>query len=224
MLFYPLIILGAFAAMAIAMLGTFWLVNLGFPVAPIGLFTLVLAVVLLGGYGYLLRGTLIRRGYARFIGKKGLHGARNELEAIKNGRRHTWGVRVYSCDDSIWQRVVQDYAEKADAIIIDVSDSSENVLWELKTAEGIVGPESIILACARDGELRKLPDRVRSILASAIGPERLAGYPIFFYPTDVPQFGPRAAKIAGAIASELTNRLALAFDARDHRGARAVTG
>jgi hypothetical protein len=67
---------------------------------------------------------------------------------------------VYSSDDIIWQQVVQSYAENAHAIIIDLTNPSENVLWELKTADQIVGPDSIILACAHDGNQRELPDHV----------------------------------------------------------------
>jgi hypothetical protein len=224
LLFYPLIMLGALLAMLTAGIGTLSLGDLGLPLAGQRGVMLVLSLVFFGMYAYALRRTLVRRGYAKLAGHKGLSAATVELEAIKNGKRHTYGIRIFSCDDSIWQQVVQSYVERADAIIIDVTNPSENVLWELKTAEQSVGAESIVLACGYDADPPELPEHARSMLASAMGTERLARCSIFFYPAHVAQSGPTVAAIGKAVANELAARLTAAFAAHDQRGEPALAG
>jgi len=66
-------------------------------------------------------------------------------------RRKGWhldtGIFVIHCDDSFWREIVELCLTCASAAVIDVTEPSPNVIWELETAFSLMPPESIVLAC-----------------------------------------------------------------------------
>jgi hypothetical protein len=77
-------------------------------------------------------------------------------------RRH-WtysGTRVMKFPDKVWRDGIDFCLRNADAVVIDLTDVSENVEWEIATAFRLVGPEKIMLTWTVDnseGDRTKLP-------------------------------------------------------------------
>ena len=128
-------------------------------------------------------------------------------------KRRGWqsdaGVFVIHCDDSFWREIVQLCMACASATVIDVTELSENVIWELETAFRLVAPESIILACGVDeGASKELPDQVREQLLAHLPLPSFARAQTFFYPlcrTQLKQYPWSSRK---ALRTELEARLA----------------
>jgi hypothetical protein len=92
------------------------------------------------------------------------------------------GVVILKCEDSFWRDVVSLAIQNADAVIVDVTESSENVIWELRTAVGAKSPENILLAYEKDEEPFDLPLAVSAELQAAIGSVPLNRLATFVYP------------------------------------------
>jgi hypothetical protein len=99
-------------------------------------------------------------------------------------------VIVVKCGDDFWRDTVSVALENADALIIDVTDPTENIVWELETALGRMQPESIILACEVSPQApHQLPADVSLKLQSAVDELRLDKMPQFFFtPSDLRYF------------------------------------
>jgi len=71
----------------------------------------------------------------------------------KTHTRRFWtysGTRVMKFPDTVWRQAVEFCLRAADAIVIDLSDISENVEWEIATAFRIVASQKIMLTWAVD--------------------------------------------------------------------------
>jgi hypothetical protein len=55
-------------------------------------------------------------------------------------------LTVLTVDEPVWRETVSAFAAKADAVIIDVSDASENLLWEVKEVDRLPGPRPVFIA------------------------------------------------------------------------------
>ena len=105
------------------------------------------------------------------------------LDKIRAGKGRYSGVALLSCEKAFWRDVVTLCLQRADAVVIDVADPSDNVLWEIRTALELTSPERILLACPADANTsQQLPVAVSSLLQTAIGDVPLSRFPTFFYP------------------------------------------
>lgn len=92
-------------------------------------------------------------------------------------------VFVIHCEDSFWREIVQLCLARSSVTVVDVTELSENVVWELETAFRLMAPESIVLACGvGEGAPKKLPDQVREQLLTHLPASSLARAQTFFYP------------------------------------------
>lgn len=93
------------------------------------------------------------------------------------------GVYVIHCDDSFWREIVELCLTRASVAVIDVTELSENVIWELETAFRLMVPESIVLACGVcEGISKELPIQVREQLLSRLPVSAITRAQTFFYP------------------------------------------
>jgi hypothetical protein len=92
------------------------------------------------------------------------------------------GVVILKCEDSFWRDVVSLAIQRADVVIVDVTEPSENVIWELHTAVGVKSPERILLAYEKDQEPFDLPPTISAKLQAAIGDIPLNRFALFTYP------------------------------------------
>jgi hypothetical protein len=76
-----------------------------------------------------------RLGYKFYGGQDASLQVVNELDSIKSGKRRIFrGVDVFKCENDVWQDVVAAALSKADIAVIDVSEVTENLEWEISKA------------------------------------------------------------------------------------------
>jgi hypothetical protein len=94
------------------------------------------------------------------------------LAEVRNRRSLTAGILVLKCADRAWRDVVSRALDRADAVLIDVSDPSTSLLWELQVASKRLPPSSILLACRTpQGRAEPLPEEVAAQVRAAVGEE-----------------------------------------------------
>ncbi|MBV8134196.1 MAG: hypothetical protein JO121_00945 [Deltaproteobacteria bacterium] len=104
------------------------------------------------------------------------------------------GVTILKCDDAFWQQVVAIAIEHSDAVIVDVTELTENVAWELRTCLEKKAPRAVVLAYAAEGttapDTGALPAAVRAKLDAVVGLNRVAQCTVLLYPPAQPSIGP----------------------------------
>jgi len=108
----------------------------------------------------------------------------NLVQNIRTGRGRYDDVVVVKCGDDFWRDTVSTALENADAVIVDVTEPSETIVWELQTALRRMRQECILLACAANtNTTNQLPTHVNLKLQSVIDEPTLNKMPRFFYPS-----------------------------------------
>jgi hypothetical protein len=111
---------------------------------------------------------------------------------------------IFKCPDAVWQQVVNFALSRASAVIIDVSDLTANVLWELKTALETHRPESVLITFGfPKGSREELPSTVRAQLEKEVASEILARLRVLYYPAEQPPPG----LSRGRLYTDLSQRL-----------------
>jgi hypothetical protein len=101
----------------------------------------------------------------------------------RRGKHGDDSVLILRCQDPFWRDIVQVCLKNASAAVIDVTEVSENVIWELKTALHLMAPQSIILACGLGaGDAEELPEGALVALAAELGADGPSRVQQFFYP------------------------------------------
>jgi len=96
---------------------------------------------------------------------------------------HTSGVFLIRCGESFWRQVVELCIQSAAVVVIDVTEISENVIWELQTALRLLGPGSIVLAYGVDeGSAKEFPASRRNELVSSTAGDWFEQAHIYLYP------------------------------------------
>jgi hypothetical protein len=97
------------------------------------------------------------------------------------------------------------------AVVIDVTEVSENVIWELKTALQLLTPESITLACGLGNEDEaELPQKARETLIAEMGIDGSNRVQEFFYPLHPDHLQKEPWGTKQLLREELEARLAIA--------------
>jgi hypothetical protein len=142
----------------------------------------------------------------------------------RRGKRGDDSVLILRCQDHFWCDVVQLCLENASAAVIDVTEVSENVIWELKTALHLLDPQSIILACGlRAGDADKLPGDALATLAAELGPDGSDRVQQFFYPQHKDQIDFNFLRWGAqkSLEEDLRGRLAIAVACSQNRQIRS---
>jgi hypothetical protein len=63
----------------------------------------------------------------------------------RSGRIFAPRLTVVRVADPVWQAAVREFAERSDAVIVDVSVASDNLLWELRTLLPILGDRCVLV-------------------------------------------------------------------------------
>jgi hypothetical protein len=105
------------------------------------------------------------------------------LSDIRAGRMRNFGTLILRCGDSFWRSAVELAMRHADVIVIDVSEPSNNVIWELQSAAAIRPLESILLTCAVKYTTQPdLQEALKARLQPVVSNVPLDRCPVFFYP------------------------------------------
>ncbi|MGC2637714.1 MAG: hypothetical protein WA294_11090 [Acidobacteriaceae bacterium] len=93
-------------------------------------------------------------------------------------------IDILSCDDPNWQEVVNACLAVVSAVVIDVTEQTANISWELQTAFRLLPPESVVLAYGHQGAAGQLlPDYVSMYLSRCLPPADLRRASVCVYST-----------------------------------------
>lgn len=136
--------------------------------APSAIVTITVVVLVEALYAYGVWRFLINRGFKTLPAEAAEQITGELLARISNRRGPLAGVLILKCGAEFWQKVVKCCLERADALIIDVSDINENMMWELKNAYELLPAAAIILVCKEEDAAARargeLPGTVRKAL------------------------------------------------------------
>ncbi len=94
----------------------------------------------------------------------------------------THDIHILACEDASWRTVVLASLAAVSAVVIDVTEPSENVLWEVTAAFQLRPPGSIVLAFGTHGETRHdLPRDIYSRLLCCVPEANLRRSHVFAY-------------------------------------------
>lgn len=152
-----------------------------------------------------------KRAYIRLDEQEWASSLDKLLSRILQRKTVLLGTVLIRCEDSFWQQAVCQALAKATAAIVDVSEISENIVWELQTVLASLPPSCIILAFPTDGETPEvLPEPVRRKLAELMNTDAIRECALFGYP---PRFR-RLLVTRASKTKELQTKLAHAVDMR----------
>jgi hypothetical protein len=164
-------------------------------------------------FAYAVSKYFIGRGYITLEPANAVQKVRATLRRMTHRTLGFNGVLIFKCPDQAWQEVVHLLVSEASAVIIDVSELTENVLWELRTSLQSRAAQSVLLAFGvTTGGREELPDHVRSELSKIIGGEHLSELHVFYYPAEQPQPGPSRGRLYYNLFHKLSAQLSACIE------------
>ncbi|MBY0563962.1 MAG: hypothetical protein K2P58_07225 [Hyphomonadaceae bacterium] len=154
---------------------------IGHALATALILVLIIVVALLA----FMAATLIIMALAALAGPIGAMASRNRddyaklpqlLRAIMAGKRK--GATVLRISDAHWRDAVSTSLKAADAAIIDLTQVTDNIAWEIGEAAAAVGAERIVFICMDTG-IQALPQDAVAQVRAALGaaPKNVVFYP-----------------------------------------------
>jgi hypothetical protein len=125
---------------------------------------------------------LRRSGLAVFVGPAGASKAKRRLAHIaRTPRCPGVGVEILKCSDDIWRAVVTEALHTCKAVVIDVTDVTSHIEWEIAQALAVVGESRIVLVAEEGTSMESvIPAFASTVGQSAAADwvrERLVTYP-----------------------------------------------
>jgi hypothetical protein len=131
------------------LLGLLVVMALAFPVLVSGSDS-TMVILMVGWTGLYVWGVwkvVTRAGFTSMVGPSAQHAAQRRLQAAQaGGRALGYGVEVLKCDDQVWQSVVVEALSHARVAVIDVTEVTDNLFWELSQALTHLDKDRIVLA------------------------------------------------------------------------------
>ncbi len=169
---------------------------------------LVIALVPLVFFGHAIKTQMFRRGHVELTVSKAAAEVDSTLQKITQRKLGFQGVMIFRCPDVVWRQVVSVAISRASAVIIDVSDLTENVLWELKSALETKHPESVLITFGfPQGSREELPSSVRAQLEKEVGSESVLRLRVFYYPAEQPPPGLSRSRLYTDLSNRLSTEL-----------------
>jgi len=214
LLFYPIAIILGVLDLLLAQRMSDVLANLGVGIRLAGYLGQVVAVVPLGLLlWYAVKKQMVRRGYVALTPDNAIEEVDVTLEKITQRKLGFRGVMVFKCPDEVWHQVVSLGISRASAVIIDVSDLTENVLWELRTSLEKHRPESVLLTFGVPKDAREeLPRTARAELEKVVSSDSLSRLRVFYYPAEQPPLGPSRGRLYTNLSKRLSTELAACME------------
>ena len=151
--------------------------------------------------------------FSRKLGCTKLHQANAEeqtlqlLADVRGRKKSRGGVMILKCEDSFWREIVSLAIQHADAVVIDITELSQNVIWELQTALAVKSPQNILLAYENDEGQSELPPTIAAELQAAMGKISLHRFTMFCYPRRVSRIPGKKKSFLSFRASQLREAL-----------------
>ncbi len=174
---------------------------------------LLMALVPLGLFGYAVKKQMIKRGHIALTPRNAIEEVGSTLQKITQRKLGFQGVMIFKCPDEVWQQVVSLGISRASAVIIDVSDLTENVLWELRTSLEKHRPESVLLTFGVPKNTREeLPRIIWAELEKVVGSDSLSRLRVFYYPAEQPPPGLSRGRLYTNLSKGLSAELAACME------------
>jgi hypothetical protein len=145
------------AALLAAMAGRSW------PAGQRAIPEIAVAVTWSCMFAWILTLLVRRAGFTVLTRQGGLDKAARRLAMLASGER--WiagGIEVFKCDDDIWRTVVTDALQSCSVAVLDATEPTDNLLWELGRALHLVGPEGTILTVEEGADIAAVAHAVES--------------------------------------------------------------
>jgi hypothetical protein len=108
-----------------------------------------------------------RLGYVSHINQKSKDKLISKLESIRTGRvKNITGVDVIQCNDNVWQEFVFTALSKAEIAIVDVSEITVNLAWEISQALKCLSKDRVIFVCDEEADQHVLLTSLNQLLNS----------------------------------------------------------
>jgi hypothetical protein len=91
------------------------------------------------------------------------------------------GITVFATPDNLWKKAVRLVLERVDFILLDATDMSENIAFELEVIQDLK-LESRLFLLVMEGDDRRLSQEASAILEQYFGREWLHSAPVYAYP------------------------------------------
>src|SRR5262249_37923031 len=105
----------------------------------------------------------------------------NFFQALR-AQRVPAGLKIFKTSDEFWQNHVRLCLERCDAVLLDITELSENVLWEARAAYAGRPADEIILCClALGGDGEEQTQSKRNTLAAALADGACLNSPMLAY-------------------------------------------
>ncbi|MBV9805991.1 MAG: hypothetical protein JO286_02350 [Solirubrobacterales bacterium] len=163
-----------------------------------------------------LSSLLVRRaGYVTLTRPNGVDKAAKRLRGLVAGE--AWiggGVEVLKCEDAIWRAVVTQAMQTASAAIVDVTEPTENLYWELEQALQHVGPSHVILTVEEGVDTTHVTHAIRAANWADLefAPDEWVRRSLLTYPRRRALAGParrlQTRGLARRLEAEIAGRLA----------------
>lgn len=168
----------------------------------------LMALVPLGLFVYAVKKQVVRRGHVALSPRNAIEVVGSTLLRITQRKLLFNGVMIFKCPNEVWQQVVSLVISRASAVIIDVSDLTENVLWELRISLEKHRPESVLLSFGVPMDTREeLPSTTLTELEKVVSSDKLSRLRVFYYPAEVPH--PSFGLWFYSLSKRLTEELAV---------------
>jgi hypothetical protein len=146
--------------------------------------------------------------------EKAKQNAEEVLRRVRGRKSAFHGVVILKCVDEAWRDVVRFLLSKADAVMIDVSELTENLMWELEAATETKGDDSMLITFGVPPDApQELPEPVHQKLESVLGQEKLSQLRVLFYPAVQPPPGPTRGRLYARLSKELASQLGACIEA-----------
>jgi hypothetical protein len=196
LLFGNFIILFWMAIILVLTLLTLPIIDTIFPHMSEGVVSVfIISIMIVSGFiifslGYFFRERLDLRGFYSIDASTGKKKAERILSKIVKRLFVFHGILILKCPDEAWREIVEFVVGRANAVLIDVSKPTENILWEIETVFKAKAKDSIVIACGiGKNEPEEMPTAAKEALMHCIGKSDLSDLRVFYYPAEKPSFG-----------------------------------
>ncbi len=182
-----------------------------------------------------------RNGVMRLSEKGGVEQVDRLTAKIHTDQGSRQPFLVLGVPDAIWQRIVTQWVQAADAVVMDITEISEHMIWEMHQCKALLAPEQIIFAYGyhkynyvAPGE-DILPPRHRAVINEIWGEGPLSRFSLFTYLIpSTPEHGlfspkrymretnTKTKRLYKPYDDELVYLMARAFQVADTRGDKVV--
>jgi hypothetical protein len=115
---------------------------------------------------------------------------------------------IIDCPDEEWRGVVTFVIDRSSIVLIDVSELTDNLIWEIETSIIKKNLETLMITYGtKIGAAEQLPCATYEILERIVGRNELSRLRVFYYPEEHPPLGWKRIKLYWTLSRKLREEL-----------------